>query len=295
MLGPIVNAIAIVACSLAGRFLIRGIPERFEEHVKKAIGIAIIFVGVRGALANENTLLLVMSVIVGAVIGELVDIDRRMSRAGLWAERAFARALSGAARHGAAPAGGAAKPGSAAPAAGAAEPGSAVLAGSAAEPGGAAKPGSAAEAGGAGPEGVRRGRSFSKGFVSASVLFCSGSMAIVGSMQSGLQGNHELLFTKSVLDGSLSLIFGATFGIGAAFSAAPVLLYQGGIALAAMAASQHLTECMIREMGAVGSLIIAGIGFNFLEIREIKVANLIPAVFVPLAWLAIAGAFAGGA
>jgi len=232
MLGPLVNAAVIVVCSLVGCFLIKGIPARFEEHVKKAIGIAIVFVGIRGALANQSTLLLVMSIIVGAVIGELVNLDRRMNRLGLWAERKFGTAAK--------------------------------------------------------TEGDSR-RSFSKGFVSASILFCSGAMAIVGSMQSGLEGNHEILFTKSVLDGSISLIFGATFGIGTAFSAIPVLLYQGGIALASMAVSQHLTDDIIREMSAVGSLIIAGIGFNFLEIREIRVANLIPAVFVPLAWLSLSG------
>jgi len=241
MLGPLVNALAIVVCSLIGCFIIKGIPTRFEEHIKKAIGIAIAFVGIRGALANQDTLLLIMSILIGAVIGELINLDRRMNQLGLWAERKF---------------------GMGSPAVGDAST-DAVL-----------------------PEGKGR-RSFSKGFVSASILFCSGAMAIVGSMQSGLDGNHEILFTKSVLDGSMSLIFGATFGIGAAFSAVPVLLYQGGIALAAMAVSQYLTPDIIREMSAVGSLIIAGIGFNFLEIKEIKVANLVPAVFVPLVWLSL--------
>jgi len=236
MLGPLVNALAIVVCSLVGCFIIKGIPSRFEEHIKKAIGIAIAFVGIRGALANQDTLLLIMSILIGAVIGELIDLDKRMNQLGLWAERKFGMASP---------------------------PVEGLL-----------------------PKG-RQKRSFSKGFVSASILFCSGAMAIVGSMQSGLDGNHEILFTKSVLDGSMSLIFGATFGIGAAFSALPVLLYQGGIALAAMAVSQYLTPDIIREMSAVGSLVIAGIGFNFLEIKEIKVANLVPAVFVPLVWLSL--------
>jgi len=232
MLGPVVNAVTIVVCSLAGCFLVRGIPARFEDHVKKAIGLVIVFVGVRGALDNESTLLLVLSVIVGAVLGELADLDGLMNRFGLWAQRRFVK--------------------------------------------------TAGNTGGG-------GRNFSKAFVSSSVLFCSGSMAIVGAMQSGMQGNHELLFTKSVLDGSISLIFGATLGIGTAFSALPVLVYQGGIALASMAVSGHLSDAMIREMSAVGSLVVAGIGFNFLGVGEIKVANLIPAMFVPLAWLAITG------
>jgi uncharacterized membrane protein YqgA involved in biofilm formation len=132
------------------------------------------------------------------------------------------------------------------------------------------------------------GHNFSKAFVSASILYCTGSMAIVGSMQSGLQGNHEILFTKSILDGCMSLVFGASLGIGAAFSALPVLIYQGGIALASQAISVYLTPDIIREMSAVGSLLITGIGFNFLGTNEIKVANMIPAVFIPWIWLSLA-------
>ncbi|MDR2952074.1 MAG: DUF554 domain-containing protein [Treponema sp.] len=233
MLGPIVNAAAIVLCALIGTFLVKGIPARVEDIVKKAIGLAIVFVGIKGAFDNENMLLLIMSMVIGAVIGELIDIDKWMNRLGKWAER---------------------------------------------------KLGVAEEA--------SSGRSFSKSFVSACILFCTGSMAIVGSMQSGLQGNHELLFAKSVLDGTMALVFGASLGIGAAFSALPVLLYEGGIALASLLIRDNLSQEIIREMSAAGSLIIAGIGFNFLSIKEIKVANLIPAIFVPWAYLSIAGLFA---
>ena len=226
MLGPLVNALAIVICSLAGCFIIKGIPERFEEHIRKAIGLAVIFVGIKGALENQNMLLLIISMVTGAIIGELINIDKWMNRFGKWAERKL---------------------------------------------------------GMNGPE-----NRFSKGFVSASILFCTGSMAIVGSMQSGLQGNHAILFAKSILDGSISLVFGASLGIGVAFSALPVLVYQGIIALASQAVSGYLTPEIIREMSAVGSLIIAGIGFNFLAIKEIKVANLIPAMFIPWLWLTVA-------
>ncbi|MDR1575777.1 MAG: DUF554 domain-containing protein [Treponema sp.] len=228
MLGPLVNALVVVVCSLAGCFLIRGIPDRFEELIKKAIGLSIIFVGIRGALENERILLLIMSMVLGAVAGELINIDKWMNRLGLWAERKLG------------------------------------MAGSA----------------------ENSKRNFSRGFVSASILFCAGSMAIVGSIQSGLQGNHETLFAKSILDGSISLVFGASLGIGVAFSALPMLLYEGGIVLAAMAIRDYLTPEIIREMSAVGSLLIAGIGFNFLGVKEIKVANLIPAMFIPWVYLA---------
>jgi len=243
MLGPLVNALTIIICSLVGCFLVKGIPQRFEEHILKALGLAILFVGFRGAFENQNMLLLIMSMAIGAVIGELINIDKWMNRFGLWAEKRLGMDK---------------KP----------------------------EPESLTEI----PDG-RQKRSFSKGFVSASILFCTGSMAIVGSMQSGLQGNHEILYAKSILDGCLSLIFSASFGIGAAFSALPVLLYQGSIALAAHAVGSYLTADIIREMSAVGSLVIAGIGFNFLGVKEIKVANLIPAIFIPLIWLTLKGLF----
>jgi uncharacterized membrane protein YqgA involved in biofilm formation len=246
MLGPLVNAAAVVICALTGTFLIRGIPDRFEGIIKKAIGLSIVYVGIKGAMESERMLLLIMSMVGGAVIGELINIDKWMNRFGLWAEKKLGLPPE--------------------------------------TPAGIKPPENPV------PGGVSPKRSFSKGFVSASIIFCTGSMAIVGSLQSGLQGNHETLFAKSILDGSISLVFGASMGIGTAFSALPVLVYQGGIVLASQAIRDYLTPEIIREMSAVGSLLIAAIGFNFLngeDRGEIRVANLIPAIFIPWAYLAV--------
>lgn len=221
MTGVIVNAITIIICGLIGTFLVRGIPERFDTIIKKAIALSIIFIGIAGALENERVLILVLSMVIGSIIGELIDIDKWMNRFGGWAESKL---------------------------------------------------------------GFKEGH-FTKGFVTASILFCTGSMAIVGAMQSGLSGDHEMLFAKSILDGSISIVFASAMGIGVVFSAIPVLIYEGLIAIGADAVSQWLTTEIITEMSAAGSLIIAGIGFNFLEIKQIKVANMIPAIFMP--WLLI--------
>jgi len=234
MLGPIVNAAAVVVFSLAGTFLVKGIPERIEDIIKKAIGLSIIFLGIKGALENEKILLLIMSMVFGGIIGELIDIDKWMNKLGKWAEIKLVKNKEGARQD------------------------------------------------------------FAKGFVSATILFCTGSMAIIGSMQSGLAGNHQILLTKSVMDGSMSLVFGAAFGIGAAFSAIPLLLYQGGIALASSFIRDFLDPEVIREMSAVGSLVITAIGFNFLSVKEIKVANLIPAMFIPWVYLTAARFFIQG-
>jgi len=228
MLGPIVNAVAVVVFSLIGTFLVKKIPERIEEIIKKAIGLSIIFLGIKGAFENQRLLLLIMSMVFGGIIGELIDIDKWMNKFGKWAESKLIKNNQ-----------------------------------------------------------VGTKQDFAKGFVSATILYCTGSMSIIGSMQSGLVGNHQILFTKSVMDGSMSIVFGATFGIGAAFSAIPLLLYQGGIALAAAFIRDFLNPEVIREMSAVGSLIISAIGFNFLSVKEIKVANLIPAMFVPWVYLTV--------
>lgn len=122
----------------------------------------------------------------------------------------------------------------------------------------------------------------SEGFVTASLLFCVGSMAIVGSLESGLEGNNKILFAKSMLDGITSIIFTSSLGIGVMISSISVLLYQGIITIAAFALKAILIQSVITNMTAVGSLLIIGLGFNLLGISKIKVANLLPAVFIPI-------------
>ena len=123
---------------------------------------------------------------------------------------------------------------------------------------------------------------FAKGLVTASLVFCVGSMAIVGSLESGLTGNHETLFAKSLLDGITSVVFASTFGAGVIFSAAPVLVYQGTITLGASMLKPFLTGDVIAQMSGVGGLLIAAIGINMLEMARIKIGNMLPAIFLPL-------------
>jgi len=227
MLGPIVNGVVIVICALAGKFFVKGLSGRFEEIIKKAIGLSIMYIGISGALENKRVMLLIVSMVAGSIIGEWINIDKGMNTLGLWAEKKF---------------------------------------------------------------GFGEGN-FAKGFVTASILFCTGSMAIVGAMQSGLAGNHEMLYAKSILDGVIAIVFASTMGIGVAFSAIPVFLYEGAIALGAGYIKDWLTPEIITEMSAVGSLLIAALGFNFLELKEIKVANMIPAIFLPWLYIAIETAF----
>ena len=161
--------------------------------------------------------MLIVSMVVGSVLGELIDIDRGMNKIGNWAEKKLGMG----------------------------------------------------------------GSSFSKGFVNASILFCTGSMAIVGSMNSGLSGDYNMLFAKSILDGVISIVFASSLGIGVAFSAVPVFIYEGAIVLGAGLVKGYMTPEIITEMSAVGSLLIAAIGFNFVLPKQIKVANMILRSFFP--------------
>ena len=228
MLGPIVNAITIIICALLGKFVIRNVPKRFEIIIMKAIGATLIYIGITGATQSSRMVLLIVSMIAGAIIGELIDIDRWMNRLGKWAEDKL----------------------------------------------------------GAGDG------NFSKSFVTATIVFCVGSMAIVGSLESGLSGNHEILYAKSVLDGIMSVVFASQMGVGTLFAFIPVFVYEGGIVLGASFVKGWLTTEIISEMSAVGSLLIAVIGFNFLGLKEeIKVANMIPAVFIPWIFIAVENIF----
>ena len=129
--------------------------------------------------------------------------------------------------------------------------------------------------------------SFARGFVTASLVFCVGSMAIVGSLESGLTGNHQTLFAKSVLDGVTSIIFASTMGLGVMFSSAAVFLYQGMITLTAIFMKNYLVTETIQQMSSVGGMLIVAIGFNILKITTIRVGNMIPAIFLPLVYFAI--------
>ncbi|MEZ4527307.1 MAG: DUF554 domain-containing protein [Desulfobacterales bacterium] len=220
MFGTFVNTLAIIAGSLVGLILKGGIPQRYMETVMQSIGLAVMLIGLKGALNCNDLLLVIFSLAIGSVIGEMIDIEAWLERLGQWLENRFSRTGSGIA----------------------------------------------------------------KGFVAASLLFCVGSMAIVGSMESGLTGNHQTLFAKSVLDGVSSVIFASSLGLGVMFSAASVFLYQGFITLAASVIKPFLIPEVIAQMSAVGGLLIMAIGINILEIRKIKVGNMLPAIFVPLAY-----------
>lgn len=125
------------------------------------------------------------------------------------------------------------------------------------------------------------------GFVTCTLIYCVGSMAIVGSIQSGLSGNHEILFSKALLDGIMSITMTASLGVGVIFSSISILIYQGTITLLAQFMQSLLSDVVVREMTSIGGTLIMAIGLNFLEIKRIKVGNMLPAIFIPIIYYLI--------
>jgi len=224
MLGTIVNTVAIIIGGLAGLLFRGGIPKKYNETIMHAIGLAVILVGLTGALKVEKILVVIFSMALGTLIGEFLRIEDRLENLGKWLENRFSNSGDG---------------------------------------------------------------KISKAFVTTSLIYCVGSMAIIGSMESGLSGNHQTLFAKSALDGIASVVFASTLGAGVLLSSISVFVYQGFITVAASFMKQFLTPDVVNQMSVTGGLLIMAIGFNLLEIIKIKIGNMLPAIFIPLIYFMI--------
>ncbi len=220
LLGTIVNGICIVLGTLIGKLFTR-IPENTKETVMKVIGLAVFLLGTQMGFKSNEFLIVIISLVVGAVLGEWIDLDGKLNSVGNWLERRLGSNQQG---------------------------------------------------------------SVSKGFVTATLIFVIGAMAVVGSLDSGLRGDHQVLYTKSIIDGFTSIVLATTLGIGVLFSAIPVMIYQGSIALFAtqidLFVPPDLLELLIFEITATGGVMIMAIGLNIIGISAIRVANLLPGILV---------------
>ena len=222
MTGALVNAAGILAGGALG-LLLRGRAPKGKGDRKKgivqAMGLAVIIVAIKMALQSRSSMVLIVSLALGATIGERLDLDGRLER--------FAARITE-------------------------------------------------------KTGDRFG-DVGKGFVAASLLFCVGAMGIVGALQDGLTGDASLLYTKAMLDGGAAILFASSMGIGVLFAAVPVLLYEGAITLGASSLSPFFTDAMLAEMNGVGGVLVLAIGFDLLEMTDIRIANLLPAIIVAFA------------
>lgn len=217
MLGTIVNVIAIILGSSVGLIFSKGIKESYQKSLMNGIGLIVLIIGIQGALETENMILIIFSIVLGTLVGEIIDIEKYLNKVGTYLQSK-----------------------------------------------------------------VGSDSNVSTAFVSASLIFCVGAMAIVGALESGIAQNHETLFAKSMLDGISSIIFASTMGVGVIFSSIPVFLYQGAITLLSKSLAHLFTSELINEISAIGGVLIMAIGFNVLEIKKIKIGNMLPSIFIPI-------------
>ena len=246
MLGTLVNAAAIVLGGAIGLLLKKGLPKKMADTLMIGLGLCTLYIGISGCLEGENTLVLIVSMVVGTIIGEAIDLDDKINRLGRFLERKFAGKKDDE-----------------------------VEATEEATDGGTVGTSTVAAV-------QVQKVSLAEGFVTSSLLFCVGAMAIVGSLQSGLTGNHETLFAKATIDGVAAIIFASTLGTGVMLSAGLLFVYQGSITLLARFVEPFLTDQVIAEMNCVGNVIIIGVAMNMLGISKFKVMNLVPAIFLPI-------------
>jgi uncharacterized membrane protein YqgA involved in biofilm formation len=233
--GTLVNFALVLVMGIIGSLVKKGIPERFSKGVMSAMAVCVIYIGIDGVLeAAPDTsaeapllspglfkvLLMIISIAVGTVIGELINIEKWMCKLGDFASSKLGR--------------------------------------------------------------IGKGENFAEGFVSCSILFCVGAMTVNGAIASAA-GDHQLLITKSVIDGVSVLVMASTLGIGCAFSAFFVLLYQGVLTMFASALVDVLSPTTLTYMSVTGSLVVILLGTNVLGLTKVRTANMIPGMFIAIA------------
>ncbi len=214
MMGTVINASLVFAASLLGYVLGRRVDEDVRERIMRVLGLAIMFVGVKMAFETKNPVLIIASIVVGTILGELLRIEDALESIAARIERKFSKFK------------------------------------------------------------------FAEGFVTASILFCVGPMAVVGSIREGLTGDASILLAKTMLDTISALFLSAVFGLGVALSSLSILIYQGTITVFASSVASYLTEEIISEVTACGGIIVMAIGFNVVGLTDYKAANMLPALLV---------------
>lgn len=221
MIGVIVNVITVILGSSIGLLFKKGIPERVTKAAMIGLGACTLYIGISGSLVGENTLILIVSVVLGVIVGTLLNIDGGINKLANKVEEKFKK--------------------------------------------------------------DGKGVSVAEGLVSATLLFCVGSMTVTGSIQAGLTGDHSVLITKAMLDLVSSMMLASSLGIGVLLSSVAVFVIQGGLVLLAGFISPVMSAGAINEMTCAGSILIIMIGTNLMGITKIKVADFLPAIlFAPV-------------
>lgn len=231
-LGTIINIAAIFVGATIGMIIKGGLARRYESIVMHSIGLSVIFIGITGVLSEmlviENggfstryTLLVIISLIIGSLIGEKINIEEKLENFGEGCKKKFK--FKG-----------------------------------------------------------DKGNDFVEGFVSSSLLFCVGAMAIVGSINDGLNHDYSTLIAKSLMDMVAAIVLAASLGIGVYFSILAVGIYQGSITILASLISPYLNDTIISQISCVGSILIFALGINMIFGKKVKIGNMLPSIVIPI-------------
>lgn len=225
MLGTVINVFLILLGSAVGLLFQNRIGPRFTKTITQGLGLCVAMIGISSAMGTQDSLCMILCMVVGILIGEGIDIERRLDSMG--------ELLRGKLRQ------------------------------------------------------KGEGSRFTEGFVTASLLYCVGSMAVIGALRAGIYHDYSTLLAKGVLDGITSISFAAAMGVGVAFSAVPTFLYQGGLTILFALLGPVLPDAMVTEMSAVGGAVIFALALNVLEVgrEKIRVGNMLPAIFLPVVYL----------
>lgn len=220
--GTLLNVVTVLVGATFGLLVGGRLPERFNAIILGGLGLSTLVIGMQNALVTQNPLILIGSVLLGGLVGEMLRISDGLDNLGNWLQKRLAR-------------------------------------------------------------GTKGGSTFSEAFVTSSLVFCVGPLTILGSIQNGIANDMNLLAVKSLLDGFAAFAFAATLGWGVMLSAVTVLVYQGALSLIAWAVATGVPSSdnpYILEMTAAGGLIILGVGLKLLNIKELKLANYLPALAI---------------
>ncbi len=216
LLSSLVNAGAIVVGGLVGMFAGKLLPERLRGSVMAALSLMTIGIAAPGLLKSANALIPIISMVVGTIIGELLNIDAAVNKLGDALQKKC------------------------------------------------------------------NGSPITEGFVTGSLVFAVGALAVMGALESGLQHQHSILISKAVIDGVGALVFASTMGLGVALSGVTVLVAEGSMALLASLVAPFLGEAVVNEITFVGSLLIVGISLNLLGVTKLRILNMVPAILLPI-------------
>ncbi|MGP1418565.1 MAG: DUF554 domain-containing protein [Sphaerochaetaceae bacterium] len=262
MIATYVNCIAVIAGALIGLMLRSRVSEKFKEIVMASSGLVTIVLGIKMALESANAVALILSMMLGGVAGYALRIEEGVLAVGEKLERLARRDKK------------ARRIETASEAEGVLNEDAVFSDGNGLGAAGRPDAEHSTDAGGR----TEGGSMFAQGFMSASILFCSGAMTVVGSIQAGTAGEYQTLLVKSIMDGCMAIVFGAAYGIGVAFSSLFILVYQGFFTLAGGWIEPLIGDAGINELAAAGGVLLMMIGLGLLGLRRFKTANFLPSL-----------------